>query len=124
MPATNRRKQPDDITASVDSFRRITRALRIAARKSELSTGLSSAQMFVLSTVAASPGCSVNDIAEATMTDRSSAAAIVDRLVEQGYLTRDQSGDDRRRASIGMTARGRKAAGKNTTAPGPLLVAG
>jgi DNA-binding MarR family transcriptional regulator len=111
------------IATAVDAFRRILRELRVVARKTELATGLSAAQLFVLSTVARVPGSSVNDIAAATMTDRSSAAAIVDRLVEQGYVTREQSGSDRRRASIELTARGRRAAGKSAPAPTTLLIA-
>ncbi|HEY9225377.1 MAG TPA: MarR family transcriptional regulator [Gemmatimonadaceae bacterium] len=112
------------IGKAVDAFRRILRELRIVARRTELATGLSAAQLFVLSAIADSPGCSVNDIAEATMTDRSSAATIVDRLVEQGYVTREQSGEDRRRAAIGLTARGKRA--KKDAAPPPtaLLIAG
>src|SRR3954465_13178680 len=96
------------MATSLDAFRRILRKLRVAARKTELATGLSAAQLFVLTAVVQSPGCSVNDAAEATMTDRSSAAAIIDRLVEQGYATRKQSGEDKRRASIDITARGRR----------------
>lgn len=122
--STNRRRTGSDVNRSVDAFRRIFRELRVAARKTELATGLSAAQSFVLSAVAASPGCSVNDIAAATMTDRSSAAAIVDRLVEQGYLTRDRSGDDKRRASIAITASGRRAMGRSMPVPTALLVDG
>ncbi|HEY4307699.1 MAG TPA: MarR family transcriptional regulator [Gemmatimonadaceae bacterium] len=114
----------DDVSTSVDAFRRILRELRVAARKTELATGLSAAQLFVLSTVSDAPGCSVNDIARATMTDRSSVAAIVDRLAEQEYITRDQSGEDKRRASITITTRGRRAMGKSAPAPTALLIDG
>jgi DNA-binding MarR family transcriptional regulator len=134
MPPTARRKKSpvvrddqdasDSVAASVDAFRRILRELRLAARKTELATGLSAAQMFVLSTVIASPGCSVNDIAAATMTDRSSAAAIVDRLVEEGLVTREQSGEDKRRAVVTATARGKRAKTKAAPAPTMLLLAG
>jgi len=123
-PSSSRRVGNADVTRSVDAFRRIFRELRVAARRTELATGLSAAQSFVLSAVAASPGCSVNDIAAATMTDRSSAAAILDRLVEQGYLRRDRSGDDKRRASIAITATGRRAMGRGIPVPTALLVDG
>jgi DNA-binding MarR family transcriptional regulator len=112
------------VETSVDAFRRIRRALRVAARQSELATGLSAAQSFVLSAAAAAPGCSVNEIAQATMTDRSSGAAIIDRLVDQGYLRRGQHGEDRRRASITITARGRRAMEKSAPPPTALLIAG
>jgi DNA-binding MarR family transcriptional regulator len=131
MPATAKKKKTtttskSEISTAIDAFRRILRELRVAARRTELATGLSAAQLFVLSAVAASPGCSVNDIAAATMTDRSSAAAVIDRLLAQGHITRKQSGDDRRRASIEITARGRRAMTRSASAPAPtsLLVDG
>jgi DNA-binding MarR family transcriptional regulator len=113
-----------DIETSVNSFRRILRELRLAARKTELTTGLSAAQLFVLSTVASSDECSINDIAAATMTDRSSAAAIVARLAEAGYVTRMESGTDRRRAAIAITPLGRRAMTRSSPAPTMLLIAG
>jgi len=112
------------VNMSVDAFRRILRELRVAARQTELATGLSAAQAFVLSAIAASPGCSVNEIARSTMTDRSSVASIVERLARYGYITRAQSGDDRRRASIMITPRGRRASERSAPAPMSLLVAG
>lgn len=120
----SRRSTDGEVVVAVDAFRRILRELRIAARKTELATGLSAAQRFVLSAVDAAPGCSVNDIAQATMTDRSSVAAIVDRLVDDGYLTRDRAGEDRRRALITLTSSGRRASRKAPPAPTALLVAG
>jgi DNA-binding MarR family transcriptional regulator len=113
-----------NIVASVDSFRRILRELRVAARKTELETGLSAAQLFVLTAASEAPGASLNEIAERTITDRSSVAAIVDRLVARGFVTREQSGADRRRAAVAVTARGRRAMGKSAPAPTALLIEG
>lgn len=114
-----------DVGDAVDAFRRILRELRVVARRTELATGLSAAQMFVLSAVDAAPGCSINDLAMATMTDRSSVATIVDRLVDTGHMIREASGDDRRRASISLTARGRRAvATAASPAPTTLLIQG
>ena len=121
---TDRPPNPD-IADAVDAFRRILRELRVVARRTELATGLSAAQMFVLSAVDGAPGCSINYLANATMTDRSSVATIVDRLVETGHVTREASGDDRRRASISLTARGRRAvATAESPAPTTLLIEG
>jgi DNA-binding MarR family transcriptional regulator len=110
----------DDVAVSVDAFRRILRELRVIARKSELATGLSPAQIFVLSVVAERPAASLNEIAAATLTDRSSVAAVVDRLVENGYAVRDTSDEDRRRAAIRITALGRRA--MRRAAPPPTVV--
>jgi DNA-binding MarR family transcriptional regulator len=112
----------DDVTIAVDAFRRILRELRRAARKTELATGLSAAQTFVLNAVDSAPGCSLNDVAARTLTDRTSVAAIVDRLVDERYLTRVQSPDDRRRASLSITARGQRAIREAAPPPTTLLV--
>ena len=90
--------EDQDVIRSVDAFRRILRELRLHARKAELASGLSASQAFVLAMIAERPGASVNEIADATMTDRSSAAAVLDRLTERGDVVRHQSEHDRRRA--------------------------
>lgn len=124
-PATSpRRQKDDDVTAAVDAFRRILRELRRAARKTELTTGLSAAQTFVLAAVNSAPGCSLNDVAAMTMTDRTSVAAIVERLLEERYLTRTQADEDRRRASLEVTARGQRAIREAAPPPTKLLVDG
>jgi DNA-binding MarR family transcriptional regulator len=106
-----------EIAASVDAFRRILREIRVMARKGELSTGLSPAQTFVLSVLADRPGASVNELAEATLTDRSSVAAVVDRLVAHGFVVREQSATDRRRASVSVTSTGRRAMRRAASPP-------
>ena len=113
-------REDADIAASVDAFRRILREIRLMARKGELSTGLSAAQTFVLSVLTERPGAAVNDLAEATLTDRSSVASVVDRLVAQGYVVREQSSSDRRRASVSITVAGRKAM-KDAASPPPTV---
>jgi DNA-binding MarR family transcriptional regulator len=113
-----------DVIRSVDAFRRILRQLRLHARKAELATGLSPAQAFVLGTIAQRPGASVNEIADATMTDRSSAAAVLDRLTERGHVVRQQSPTDRRRAEFTITSSGRKAMRYAPTPPTVALVKG
>jgi DNA-binding MarR family transcriptional regulator len=90
-------------TAALDNLRRIVRALRVAAGSTESSTGLTAAQLFVLQVVHAEPGSSLTQIAARTMTDRTSVAAVVDRLVERGLAARRPSPADRRRVEIVAT---------------------
>jgi DNA-binding MarR family transcriptional regulator len=113
-----------DVVRSVDAFRRILRELRLHARKAELASGLSASQAFVLAMIAERPGASVNEIADATMTDRSSAAAVLDRLTERGHVVRQQSKTDRRRAEFTITASGRRAMRRAPTPPTVALVDG
>lgn len=89
-----------------------------------MASGLSASQAFVLAMIAEHPGSSVNEIAQATMTDRSSAAAVLDRLVERGYVVRQQAANDRRRADFTITPRGRRAMVRAPTPPTVALVEG
>lgn len=98
--AAQRREQT---AAALDAMRRVVRALRVAAGSSEAATGLSSAQLFVLQAVQAEPGRSLTEIAARTMTDRTSVAAVVDRLAERGLVERRRSTLDRRRVEIVAT---------------------
>lgn len=113
-----------EIASAVDAFRRVLRRLRVVARQTELATGLTAAQLFVLTAVVESPGCSMNEIAHSTMTDRSSVAAVIERLADRGYVSRHQAADDRRRASIVITSEGRRAMRSASPPPTALLIAG
>jgi DNA-binding MarR family transcriptional regulator len=91
----------------LDAIRRIVQALRESSRAAEKRVGLSSAQLFVLQTVAESPGLSLNDLAERTRTHQSSVSAVVARLVRTRLLERATALGDARRAEIRLSARGR-----------------
>jgi DNA-binding MarR family transcriptional regulator len=95
-----------DATASLDALRRIVRALRVANVGVEKLTGLSAAQLFVLEQVAAAPHASLSELAARTLTDRTSVAAVVDRLAARGLVRRERSVVDRRRVEIEPTAEG------------------
>jgi DNA-binding MarR family transcriptional regulator len=117
-----------DVAEAVDALRRILRSLRLAARLTESSAGVSAAQLYVLSAVATNGGgseaSSLNDLASRTMTDRSSVAAVVDRLADRGLVRRGFARDDRRRAAVTITSAGRRALETAPKAPTQLLVAG
>jgi MarR family transcriptional regulator, organic hydroperoxide resistance regulator len=93
-------------TASIDALRRIVRELRLANSGTEKITGLSAAQLFVLQHVAGAPGASLSELAARTMTDRTSVAAVVDRLLGRGLVERRRSASDRRRVEILLTDAG------------------
>lgn len=114
----------DDLASSARSFRRILRALRLAAQETQRSTGISAAQLFVLSALADGAPASLVELAERTMTDRSSVSVVVDRLVASGYATRHMSADDRRRAAVRITASGRAAIARAPRSPMAVLVGG
>jgi DNA-binding MarR family transcriptional regulator len=111
------------VARSIDAFRRIMRTLRVAARDTLASTGMSAAQLFILSTLAEVGTASISELAERTMTDRSSVSVVVDHLAESGLVARRVSPADRRRAEVSLTAAGRTVLRKAPPAPTALLVA-
>jgi DNA-binding MarR family transcriptional regulator len=93
--------------AVLDALRRIVRVLRVANSGVEKVTGLSAAQLYVLEQVAAAPGSSLSELATRTLTDRTSVAAVVERLVARDLVARRRSETDRRRVEIAPTEAGR-----------------
>ena len=106
-----------DAGAALDALRRIVRVLRVSARGVEARTGLRAAQLFTLQLVAASPGISITELARRTMTDRTSAASMVDRLLARGLVERREGVVDRRRTEIFVTARGAAVLARAPRAP-------
>jgi DNA-binding MarR family transcriptional regulator len=106
MADSSARTRARATTASLDALRRIVRELRLANSGTEKSTGLSAAQLYVLVQVAGAPGASLSELAARTMTDRTSVAAVVDRLLGRGLVERRRSASDRRRVEILLTDAG------------------
>lgn len=104
--------------------RRLDRGLRLAARQVERATGLSAAQLFVLEQLDDGAGLSLNELASRTFTDRSSVSAVVDRLVDAGFVRRSPDPDDKRRADIRITRSGRAVLARAPAAPTELLLRG
>jgi DNA-binding MarR family transcriptional regulator len=111
-----------DVVFSVDAIRRLLRALRLAAGETLTTSGLSAAQLFVLAALDNGCDASLSELAERTMTDRSSVTAVVDRLLDAGLVTRRVSDEDRRRAAVCITPKGRTALRGAPRPPTSLLV--
>jgi DNA-binding MarR family transcriptional regulator len=110
-------------TAVVDAMRRIVRALRLAAQRTQSEAGISAAQLFVLRQLEDAPAHSLSDLAARTLTDRTSVADVVDRLAARGLVDRAPSTDDRRRTTIKLTAAGRRLLRSAPRPPTALLIA-
>lgn len=94
----------------LDAVRRIVQALRESSRQAERRVGLTSAQLFVLQTLAESPERSVNELAAMTHTHQSSVSVVVRKLVQQGLVRSARSAVDGRRVELTLSSRGRRAA--------------
>ena len=107
MAATSRvSPKQRQITATLDSIRRIIRVLRRSSRLAEREFGVGGAQLFVLQQLARAPAGSINELAERTYTHQSSVSTVVRRLVQQGLVERQPASEDRRRRELRLTRRG------------------
>jgi len=91
----------------IEAIRRIERELRVSARGAEGRVGLSSAQRLVLQHLSESGSLSLGELAARTLTDPSSASAVVARLVRGGLVARKRSDEDERRVELRLTTAGR-----------------
>ena len=90
--------------AVLDSVRLIVQTLRISSRAAEREVGVSAAQLFVLTKLAAArKPLSVGDLAEHTLTHQSSVSVVVQKLERQGLVARSRSSDDARRVELSLT---------------------
>jgi DNA-binding MarR family transcriptional regulator len=91
----------------MDGIRHLVHALRVAGRASERSSGLSSAQLFVLQQLAEAGPCSIGELAARSRTHQSSVSVVVKRLEEQDLVRRAASEHDGRRVEVAVTPTGR-----------------
>lgn len=113
-----------DVARALDAVRRIVRALRVAEQRTRGETGLTAAQLFVLGRLADAPAVSLTALAARTMTDRTSVAAVVERLAAMGLVATDRDPADRRRVVARITDAGRRRLRAAPVAPTSLLVQG
>ena len=96
-----------ETTAILNDFRRIVSALREFSRAAESQLGVSSAQLFVLNTLARAPALSINALAARAHTHQSTVSVVVKRLVAAGLVKRRAAKADGRRVELLVTRRGR-----------------
>ena len=97
----------EDAKAILNRLRQLVRALRMFDRKAQTRYGLGAAQMFILHVLAQHDDISLNELADHTATDQSSASIAVGRLVDEGHVKRTTSENDRRQVRLSLTAKGR-----------------
>lgn len=108
MPAKRRnRESVEDAKAILNRIRRLVRVLRTFERQAQSRYGFGAAQMFVLHVLQQEDDLSLNELADRTATDQSSASLAVGKLVSDGYVQRLTSTEDRRQVRLSLTAKGR-----------------
>lgn len=108
--------------AAMVSLRKIIRFLRVADRGIEGATGLSAAQLFVLTTLADTPALSLGEVAQRALTDQSSVSTVVAKLVKAGLIARKASRGDRRRAELRLTTAGKRVLEDSPDTPQKRLI--
>jgi DNA-binding MarR family transcriptional regulator len=102
------RRPKRDIIRAADGLRRIVQTLRLSTLAIEKRHGVSGAQLFVLQQLVESDGVSLRDIAARTRTDPSSVSVVVARLASKRLVSMQRAAEDRRRAEVSLSSRGRK----------------
>lgn len=97
----------DDAKAILNRIRQLVRALRAFDKEAQSKYGVGAAQMFILHVLQHDDHLSLNELAERTATDQSSVSLAVGRLVEEGYVNREQGEGDRRQVRLSLTTKGR-----------------
>jgi DNA-binding MarR family transcriptional regulator len=82
---------------------RTARACSRQDRDAIADLGLTSRQASALRIVVHNPGISLSGLADALVSDQSTASAVVDRLMSEGLVRRETDMHDRRRASFYAT---------------------
>jgi DNA-binding MarR family transcriptional regulator len=97
----------EDAKAILNRLRKLVRALRMFDRQAQSRYGLGAAQMFILHVLSHGDDISLNELADRTATDQSSASLAVGKLVEEGHVRRATSSEDRRQVRLSLTPKGR-----------------
>jgi len=111
-----KRKQLSEGQRVLNSFRNLVKALRVADRAGVKRYGLGASQIYVLHELNRTSPLSINELAERTATDQSTVSVVVNNLVGKGYVVRERSSTDARRAELALTRKGKTAA-KNLPPP-------
>jgi len=106
---TSSRSRSDPVRSILDSLRRLVHGIRVYDRAAERATGLSGAQLFVLSRLAAGGAASVNELARRTATHQSSVSVVAHKLVDRRMAACARSPEDARCVEFDLTSGGRRA---------------
>ena len=93
-----------ELSEAVDAVRRLIRGLRLAEQRTHAATGMSAAQLFVLAQLRDTDGLSLTELAECTLTDRTSVSAVVERLARDGWVRSERDSRDRGRTLVEWSA--------------------
>jgi DNA-binding MarR family transcriptional regulator len=95
-----------EVTAIVQGLRRIVRALHSYSQGVRARYGLTGPQLWALKTLHGAGPMAVGALAEALAVHQSSVSVLLDRLEEQGLITRRRRSSDQRVVDVDLTPGG------------------
>lgn len=98
------------------SFRVIYGSVRQHFRDVQQECGVSGSQLWLLQEIGRSEGLGVSELAQRLSIHQSTCSLLIEKLVRAGYVRKARDQGDLRRATMALTARGRRTLAK---APGP-----
>jgi DNA-binding MarR family transcriptional regulator len=119
MVSATTRRTDRPLPTHIGLLARLTHQAHIAVWERMVSSTTSTVQFGALSFLADNEGASQQELSQAMDLDRSTVAAIVQRLEREGLIQRDRDAADRRRNRVVLTGLGRKTREQLT----PLVIA-
>jgi DNA-binding MarR family transcriptional regulator len=113
----NKAGQDFEISETVQSLRRIFKAIQDYSQEVSNSFGLTGPQLWALKTVSQHPGLALGDLSRKMYLHPSTVTGVIDRLENKGYVVRDRDAADRRVVKVKLTPAGEDLAAK---APNPI----
>lgn len=102
------RKQAGDTLLFMQRLWDLTHALNVRSRRMSRDLGVTGPQRIVIRMIGLMPQCSATDLAKALAMHPSTLTGILARLERDGLIGRTVDDDDRRRARLELSAKGKR----------------
>lgn len=93
-------------------LRMLFRSIQAHAKQVEATCGLSGAKLWMLFEINGNPGIKVSELATALTIHPSTCSNMLDKLEQQGLISRDRSGRDQRTVHLSLTKQGESLLGQ------------
>ncbi len=121
MPPARRDQEIADV---LDNLRRVFKVVHRYSKRAEKVGGLTGPQVWAMKVLAESSPIRVTDLARRMYLHPSTVVGILDRLEQQGQVTRTRSEKDHRVVTVTLTAKGRETVSKVPRIAQGLLLKG
>ena len=117
-------RRDQEIADILDNLRRVFRVVHRYSKRAEKVGGMTGPQVWAMKVIAESAPIRVTDLARRMYLHPSTVVGILDRLEQQGQVTRTRSEKDHRVVTIALTGKGRETVSKVPLIAQGLLLSG